>query len=235
MADDFFKKEETTEEKPEGQVEEQEELSDTIKVGEEEYSQDELQKMVGLGKVASELETKWNTDINRLFPEYTKLSQEKKDWVKEKEELSKKPEPVEEEGGEDEIQQAVAKLKELGFVSKDDIDREVSGKVLSVLSAKELLAETESLVKKQASQGNPKLSSEELLGYMQDTGIKDPGFAYRMKFEKELDEIKEKKLSGIKPKGFVTEEAGGGEKVPQPKPLTRHNITEALSEVLNRE
>ncbi len=234
MADDFFNKEEQIEqpeEKPEGQ----EELSDTIKVGEDEYSQDELQRMVGLGKVASELEDKWNTKVDRLFPEFTKLSQEKKEWQKEKEEFETKAPTVEEGGEEDELAQAVSKLKELGFVNREDIDKEVSGKVLSVLSAKELLEDTERLVRKQAKQGNPKLSSEELLGYMQETGIKNPDFAYRMRFEKELDEIKEKKLSGIKPKGFVTEEAGGGEKVPQAKPLTRHNITEALTEVLNRE
>ena len=233
MADkDFFnKKEEPEVEQPEGQ----EELSDKVKVGEDEYSQDELQEMVGLGKVASELEGKWNTKIDRLFPEYTKLSQEKKAWLEEKEELTKPAPVIEEKVEEDEVQQAVTKLKELGFVSRDDIDKEVSGKVLSVLSAKELLADTDSLVKKQAKQGNPKLSSEELLGYMEETGIKDPGFAYRMKFETELDDIKEKKLKGIKPKGLVTEEAGGGEKVPQAKPLTRHNITEALTEVLNRE
>ena len=78
MADDFFKKDADIAE-PEGQTEEQNEVPETIKVGEEEYSQDELQKMVGLGKVASALETTWNTDINRLFPEYPKLSQEKKE------------------------------------------------------------------------------------------------------------------------------------------------------------
>jgi len=231
MTDDLNKDEAV--EQPEGQTEEALEVPETIKVGEEEYSQDELQKMVGLGKVASELETKWNTDINRLFPEYTKLSQEKKEWIKQQEETPA-PAVVKEEGGEDEVQQAVSKLKELGFISRDDVDKEVSNKVMSVLAAKELLADTEKLVKDQAGLGNPRLSSEELLEYMQETGIKRPDLAYKAKFEKELDEIKEKKLGEIKPKGIITEDGGAGEKVPQAKPITRHNITEALSEVLNR-
>lgn len=231
MADDLIKDADIVE--PEGQTEEQNEVPETIKVGEEEYSQDELQKMVGLGKVASELETKWNTDINRLFPEYTKLSQEKKEWQRQQE--TPAPAVIKNENtGEDEVQQAVAKLKELGFISRDDVDREVSSKVMSVLAAKELLSETERLVREQSENGNPKLSSNELLEYMQETGIKRPELAYKAKFEKELDEIKEKKLSGIKPKGIITEDGGAGAKVPQAKPITRDNITEALSEVLNR-
>ena len=232
MADDLIKDADV--EQPEGQTEEQNEVPETIKVGEEEYSQDELQKMVGLGKVASELETKWNTDINRLFPEYTKLSQEKKEWLKERDERPA-PAVIKNEDEEvDEVKQAVSKLKELGFLSREDVDREVSSRVMSVLEAKELLNNTERLVKEQSESGNPKISSEELLEYMRETGIRRPEFAYKSRFEKELDEIKEKKLSGIKPKGIITEDGGAGMKVPQQKPITRDNITEALSEVLNR-
>ena len=71
MADDFFLEEPKTEEA--------ETEPEKIKLGEKEYTQDELSKLVGLGETANELETKWNTKIDRLYPEYTKATQERKE------------------------------------------------------------------------------------------------------------------------------------------------------------
>ena len=63
MADEFFE-----DKKMEPQVPE-EVTPEVIKLGEKEYSQEELSKLVGLGEQAVELETKWDTKLDRLMPE----------------------------------------------------------------------------------------------------------------------------------------------------------------------
>jgi len=53
-----------------------------IKVGEKEYTQDELNKVVGLGETASEYEQKWNSPIKDIYKGYTQTTQEKKELDK---------------------------------------------------------------------------------------------------------------------------------------------------------
>ena len=72
MADDnFFKPEENAEVATE---------IEKVKVGEKEYSQDELSKLVGLGEKWTETETKFNTKMDRVVPEYTKATQKIKEY-----------------------------------------------------------------------------------------------------------------------------------------------------------
>src|SRR3990167_6033242 len=62
-----------------------------VKVGEKEYTQDELSHLVGLGEVGAELESKWNTKIDRLYPEFTKATQEREDLRKQVEGFKNQP------------------------------------------------------------------------------------------------------------------------------------------------
>ena len=70
--DDFFEDKNKTDETPK------------VKVGDKEYTQEELSGLVGLGETAKEYETKWNRKISEFYPDYTQKSQrlselEKKD------------------------------------------------------------------------------------------------------------------------------------------------------------
>jgi hypothetical protein len=214
--------------------------SDTkIKLGEEEFTQDELNSLVGLGKIAREAEEKYNVKVEGIWPKFQSTINEnvefrKKQEEKEKaladEELNNKPQ--EELTEQEQLKLASLKLKELGFVSRDEIQNEVN----NILTGKQLLTDVNSLVEKQSELGNPKTSAEELLTYMSENGLKNPEVAYKIKFEAELDSIKEKKLGSIKKGEFVTDEtAGGGIKNPETKPITRNNLSDALSDVLGRE
>jgi hypothetical protein len=79
MADDFFQ-------------EDQQGESQKIKVGEKEYTQDELNTLVGLGQIAQEVETRYNTKIDRVYPEFTKSQQKLKTYESEIETLRKEKE-----------------------------------------------------------------------------------------------------------------------------------------------
>lgn len=238
MADNFAKENQTEETVSETSEETQE--TDKIKLGENEFTQDELTELVGLGRIAKEAEEKYNVKVDGIWPKFQQTINEKIELekkfeedkkAKETQELQSKASNQEDLSEEEQLKLASLKLKELGFVSKDDVVKEVD----AILAGKQLLSEVETLVSKQAEDGNPKTTSEELLTYMQENGIKNPQVAYKLKFESELDEIKSKKLDSVKKDKFVTDEtSGGGIKNPQTKPLTRYNLNEALSEVLSR-
>jgi len=236
MADDI--KDNTEVEPDEQELEKTDEVG-KIKLGEEEYTQEDLNSLVGLGKIAKEAEEKYNVKIEGIWPKFQQTINENVDFRKQREQeekakeedtLTQKASTDQDLTEEEQLKLASLKLKELGFVSRED----VMGEVNNIIAGKQLLSEVDNLVKTQAEAGNPKTSSEELLSYMEANGIKNPVAAYKLKFEDELDQIKEKKIGGIKKDNFVTEEAGSGNKIPQQKPITRNNLTEALSEVLNQ-
>jgi len=237
MTDNFSKKEDIEEVKEE--VETTEETK--IKLGEEEYSQDELNSLVGLGKIAREAEEKYNVKVEGIWPKFQstinenvefRKAQEAEEKAREEQDLTKKSQTSEELTEEEQLRLASLKLKELGFISKDDIQSEVN----NILTGKQLLSDVNTLVDKQSEAGNPKTSAEDLLTYMSENGLKNPEVAYKIKFEAELDAIKEKKLGSIKKDNFVTDEtSGGGIKNPEAKPITKHNLSDALGDVLSRE
>ena len=230
------------EESSEVKAEETEQIEEPgkIKLGEDEYTQDELNQLVGLGKIAREAEEKYNVKVSGIWPKFQQTINENVEYrkAKEAEEKAKEEKTIIEKAQEsqdlteeEQLKLASLKLKELGFVKQEDIQAEVN----NILAGKQLLTDVETLVNKQSEAGNPKTTSEELLTYMSENGIKNPEVAYKLRFEAELDAIKESKIKGIKKDSFVTEETSSGIKSPKQVPLTRHNLTEALSEVLNRE
>ena len=212
-----------------------------IKIGEEEYTQDDLSQLVGLGKIAKEAEEKFNVKVDGIWPKFQQTINENVQYRKAEEERKKSEEDSslqtkvqtgEELSEEEQLKLAAVKLREMGFVSADEIDKRVA----AVLEGKEMLQHVRGLVDEQAKEGNPKTTEEELLTYMNENGIRKPEIAYKLMFEKELDEIKHEKMGTLKKDQFVTDGSqSAGSKIPQAKPITRANLTEALNEALNRE
>ena len=205
---------------------------ESFKLGDKEYSQEDLQKLVGLGEMAREAEEKWNTPINKVFPEYTKATQKNKEYEAKIAELQA-PKPTENplpnaQLTSEQKEEAKRQLAELGF--GEDQYRRI---VREELAAKDLISNVNSIVENQSKIGNPATTSQELLTHMQETGIKDPTKAYKDMFETELDAIKEKKLATIKPQGMVTTEAStAGSKMPTNIKVNRANIAQIVAEAL---
>jgi len=206
-----------------------------IKVGEREYTQDELSSLVGLGETAREIETKQNTKLDRVFPEFTKSRQELKDLKGELEELRSTQERFKQAvTGETEAPdpealkaQAIEQAKALGLLTADEartIAREER-------QAERILEEIENLNADAAETGKPKVDGRELLEYMQEEGLRSPSVAYKLKFEDQLNAWKQDKLNGIKQPGFETQTAStAGSKEPptETERLTKSNFGERL-------
>lgn len=208
-----------------------------IKLGDAEYSQEELQDLVGLGKLGKELESKWNTKMDSLFPAFTKSQQELKEL---KTKIEEKPQDVTPADlsvlPADQAEQVKSLLRGMGFVTKEEALSEV--KQMTAVEReterlKEAVADLETEIN--GSDGRPAFKKEEILQHMLDTGIKNPEKAYKDKYESELDAWKEKQFASARKPGLVTETNGGGtgDKQPAPVKITKANLDQLLKEALN--
>jgi hypothetical protein len=221
-------------EEPQEEIQEE---PQTFKLGDKEYSQDDLSRLVGLGEIASEAEEKYKTKIDRVWPEYTKATQKMSDYERKIAELEAKvTQPTQQQPSNMELtaeQKALARkqIEDLGF--GQDNFRAI---VREELAAKELLSDIDSLMFDAKENGQPVTTQRELLQHMSETGIKNPAKAYKDMFETELDAIKEKKIAEIRPQGMTTthgSQAGG--KQPAPVKVTRANLNDLVASALGRE
>lgn len=216
-----------------------------ITVGDEQFTPDELKGLVADGKFKREVESKQNTKLDKVFGEYTKLTQDKGAWEAERQdylrikgeiENANKPQP---EFDEATIQKAQQEARKLGLFTKTEVEQYVSDNFPKFYSqqraADKLLDSMEGLEKEiDGSDGRPKFVLDDVLGHIRETGIKDPLKAYKDKYETELDTWKERKLSGAKREGIYSESgSSAGGKTPPPVKVTRDNIGKLVREALN--
>lgn len=236
MADDFFAKGQESGETTESDVSKEEASSEAekIKVGEKEYTQEEVTKLVGLGELGAELESKWNTKLDRLYPEYTKVTQrirelEEEKSTKEASQVQAKAQKGEELSTTEQENLVRQELSKYGVVTEE----KVNDYIANFLAGKDLLDKTQKVVSEAETEGKPKVSAEDLLLYMQESGIKDPIVAYKVKFEEDLEKIKEQQLMQMKKPGLITTtESTAGAKVPQQNPVTKENLSSVLAEFM---
>lgn len=228
MADSFFE---------ENKVEEQTVVQpEPIKLGEKEYTQEDLQKLVGLGEQAIELEERWDTKLERLMPEYSKSREELKTLreqaeAKAEERIEKKEASGQEVSQEEQAKIVREELKKHKVVFEDDLENYYQTR----RGTEQFVDRTQEVISKAVTDGKPKVSTEDLLTFMKERGVSKPEDAYELMFKKELREIEMQKLQSIKPQGLYTEASStAGGKIPQPIKVTRDNLDQMLTEVLTR-
>jgi len=238
MADFFEKAEDKAEEVVEEVAEDAEAEELKIKVGEEEYSQDELNRLVDLGKIGVEAEEKHNTKIDKIWPDFTKdrqeligLREEKAKWGEQQEaKVEAKAEAGEQLSPEEQKKVVINQAKELGIVTKEDFNALWAQQ----RAGERLLDSCKSLEKDlDGKDGKPAFKTEDILSHMQETGIRNPQDAYDLKFKPELAKWRDDKLAGAKPDGMVSESSSsaGGKEPPKVK-VTKENFEEAVRESL---
>lgn len=218
---------------------------DKIKVGDKEYTQDELSQLVGLGEIGRELETKWNTKIDRVYPEFTKAQIEKKSLQEERDQFKSELESIKnkvqtEALPEDEaIAEARKAARKIGLVTDEDfaplLEKSFRTYYTQERAAEKLLDEVNGLQTKiDGKDGRPAFQAREVLEYMQETGITNPELAYKAKYESEIDAWKESQLGKTKKSGFSTiDTSSAGAKQPPKATITRDNLGEAIREALH--
>lgn len=209
-----------------------EQVAEKIKVGDEEYTQEELNRLVGLGKIGVEAEEKYNTKIDKVWPEFSKSRNEVKDLQEKVEALEKGNTAPIMEGDDAQVSEALEAAKRLGLMTKDQFDELYAQR----RAAEKLLDQTSGLEKEyNGADGRPKFDQKEVLQFMAENGINDPELAYKVRYEKELDEWKEKRLTGAKKSNIVTStNAGATSKAPEQVKPNRDNIQALIEESLGQ-
>lgn len=229
--DDFFAGDEPVEASKE---------PEKIKLGDKEFSQEELTGLVGLGEKAKELEEKWNTKIDRLYPEYTKKAQKLSEYEEKIKSFEEAQTKAEQErltrqsqenqlSPEDQSKLIKQELKKYGVVTAEDVNQYVA----NFLQGKELLDDISGIMDEAKTDGKSTATRDELLAYMDENGIKNPKAAYKLMFEDELKDWEAKQINKIKKPGLMTEEGStAGGKQPAPVKVTKENIAQLLSAAL---
>lgn len=237
---DFFKKDPPTgaEEKPMDNQGQQAETVEKIKVGEKEYTQDELSHLVGLGELGREAEQKYNIKIDKVWPNFNQTINEKKELEKrladiEQEKIQKKAEDNQQLSPEELKQVAIAEADKLGLVHMGNINKFIA----TFLEARDIRDDAEAIVETAKQEGKPVDTVDELIDYMVQNGLKNPEIAYKIKHERELDEWKEKQLSKIKNSDMHTlDTSTAGSKNPEPLKLTDlESLRNALKSAIRKE
>ena len=229
--DEFL--DENVEEKPE-EIVEKEETPEKIKVGEEEYTQEELDRLVKLGKIGVEAEDKYDTKIDRIWPDYTTKSQELKELKEQKtkrEEEEGRAKLAEGKELSPEEQRKIAREEagKLGLITDTDFDKRYA----MMRAGERLMEDAEDVALDGMEKYGIKTTGREVVEYMAETGIRNPDDAFQLKFKDPIRKWEESELGKKKGEGLVTEQSStAGAKVPKEQIVTRDNLGEHVAEVL---
>lgn len=214
--------------------------SDLISVGDKQYSQDDLSRLVQLGEIGLEAEEKYNTKLDKVWPEFSKTKNELKDMqdkldAREAEKQAPAVDlPIDQRLARE---QAIQAAKDLGIATTADMltIEDVKSAIREEAAAQDLLNQSSTLATKyDGSDGRPSFVMDEVLHYMQDNGVRSPETAYKLMHEDKLDAWKEQKLSSSKKPGIMTDRgsAGGNTQPPRVTP-TLDNLDELVREALS--
>ena len=214
----------------------EEPVIEKVKVDGSEYTQDELKKLVGLGKIGLEAEEKFKTPIDKVWPNYQRVINENQEFKRQAEEakqqeVQNKINQGQQLSNEELKEQAKKQARELGLMDDATFESRFREEFAKNQAVANLLGDTANAVEKFKNDYNIEAKIDDVLQYMDDNGFKNPDKAMKIMFEDRVDQVKEQRLKGIKPQGMTTNTASqAGGKQPEPMKLTKDNLDAALHE-----
>ncbi len=219
----------------------EEPVIEKITLGDEEFTQDELQRLVGLGKIGDEAEKKYHTKLDRVWPQFQTVINEKKDLEEKlKQELeikarveaqTKQPErqdPNRQLSQEEIRVEALKQAEGLGIGPQA-----IRQTVMEVIQGQQLLNDINNVIDTNVGEGLPDTTADDIIKHMQESGIRNPQKAYQDMFEKEWLNSQADKINQIKSKGMPTiSSSTAGAKQPAPVKITTANLEQLVAESL---
>lgn len=186
--------------------------TETVKIGEQEYTQEEITDLVKAGMSYRELKEEFpETDFKELHKGFTQARQELAELKKAKEAEQADPQDRE-------------RYKQIDqFLDDPYVEKKLSEKLaqkareeIEDRQFQELLDKLEDEL--DGKDGRPKFNRREVLIYGKEHGIINPRVAYKDMHEKELEDWTVKNAISKKPKATYSERRSGvGSKLPTPK------------------
>lgn len=208
-----------------------------IKLGDKEYTQDELSQLVGVAQKVTDLENQYNTKLDKVWPAYGQSQNELKS-VKEQMERLQNAANGNPDMDPESVKQALDQARKIGLVTKEDISEAMKQNFREFYKAERetdrLVGDLEGLEKElDGTDGRPKFEKIAVLEYMRENGLKNPMTAYKVMYESQLDSWKTQELTKAKGQGmYTTTQSNTGNKVPNETPTTRDNLNQRVAEAL---
>jgi hypothetical protein len=235
LSKELFGEEEST---PEVEVPE---APNKLKIGEKEYTQEELADLVKLGEMGREVETRYNTKLDRVYPEFTKKSQRLAELEQKYEQIEadkRKSQELTPQDEEQAIREAKEAAKKLGIVTIEDFE-DLLGKSYKKFYDQERAAErlldtaTKFETEINGEDGRPAFKKLDILQYMADNNVNDMEVAYELLNKEKLAEWRTGQMEGMKKPGISTTRQTPAIKKPADVKVTSDNLNELVSQALD--
>jgi hypothetical protein len=227
-----------------------------VKVGETEFSSDELQELIGAGKKLKEIEEKQGQPVDEILTSWgkrgellgkyksltgTKSVSELEERLAKEKELKDNP-PTEDQKSQEELERQVrAELEKYGVVTEDKLSKMgvlTKEEYENIEAGKRMLRDVKKVIREAKDDGKPETTPEELLKFMRDpANPKDPRNAYDIMFKKQLEDWKQGRIEQVKKPAMATiTQSTAGAKQPEFKvPSNKEDLRKSLTAVLNGE
>ncbi len=233
-----------------------------IKVGEKEYSQADLQRLVGLGEIGIEAEQKYKTKIDRVWPNYQQVINEKKELSDKLAAIESEKETQHQKELEDRIKQMEAgqqpkqdqakadqqpqltreQIREIALKQAEELGigpQAMRKMIVETMQGQQLINDITGVIDNATEEGWVKNDSqptvEDVLQHMQDTGIRNPLKAVRDMYDEQYVTTKAEKLASIKraPGLPTVSQSTAGAKVPSQNTNFRRMNDQDLTKLVN--
>jgi hypothetical protein len=218
----------------------------------QEYDPEDATQLIELGHKYKEIESKLNTSLDKVYPEYTKTAQEKAQLAKELEASRAEIERIKAERAEKQertqlptdvqnVRKAAREvglvdedfIKEKGYMTRDEVDKYLEEKRTMERQAEEVLNTASKFEKEiDGSDGRVPFVKEGVLAYAATYGITDLKEAYEKLNERGNAKWRDAQIAAAEKPGLTTLQPGG-KKQPQRVKITNDNLSQMLGEVLN--
>jgi DNA-directed RNA polymerase specialized sigma54-like protein len=224
-----------------------------ITINGQDFDVNEAQELIETGRKTREMEQRWNTKLDSVWPEYGRSREELKKVSEEKQRLEdqiktfqqKQSEGLETPTDELKAKDAARKLgialnedlDKAGYIKKDTLDAFLEERDKKRDEQKRatdaVLAEADKLEKEiSGSDGRPKFSKRLVLAYASAYGMNNLQQAYEDMYQEDLKSWKDAQIEknrGASLKGLGT----GGKKEPNTPRITGSNFRKVLEESLH--
>lgn len=212
------------------------EQSQTFNIGGKQYTQEQLDQLVSLGETAQEAQSRYNTDLTKVYPEYIKTTQRVKELEEKQSAWERQQQDQRFAQGQltpDEIRErALEEANNIGLVTQKNVNQYVQDEIGGQRLADELYGLVEEMGEF-GIQGD----KEEIRAYMEENGIGDPLIAADelYGFREKLWEAQRQGLDELNEgEEFETFQEGQPlTRVPEGTKITDDNFVNLTAEILN--
>ncbi len=220
--------------------------TDKLIINGQEYSPEDATQLIELGTKWRDTESKLDTSLDKVYPEYTKATQENKTLKEQlatekaaREALENKPAPTAPNPDAEAVRRAAREvglvdadyLKEKGFMTREEVQAELTNNQSKQKLVDNVLAKAGELEKTiDGSDGRVPFDSDAVLAFASTYQIDDLEEAYNKMNNKGNARWKEAQLAKEEKPGLTTLK-GGGKKEPEPTKVTDDNFKEKWDEL----